>query len=112
MTAVSFDLIHGLKVGDIVHKAVTLKDLTAADLMEAYEAAEKVHMTPGGAELLPSPMKLSLEILRRQIAGLGGISMPLSESEFNRLNAEDIVLLQGKAKSFDAVREVAARGRA
>ena len=62
-------LTDGLRVGDTVHKEVEFKDITAGDILEATEAAERIVTTRDGhAAAVVSDARLGMEILRRRIA--------------------------------------------
>ena len=65
-------LKHGLKYGDELQTAVTLKELTTGDLLEAQLSAEKlVFDGNGNPSLVNSPALFGYELLRRQIGKIG-----------------------------------------
>lgn len=86
-------LIDGLPFGtgdemELQHD-VTLRELTAGDMIDAQVAAEKVVMTREGPVLVSSPALMGLEILRRQIAKVGSINGPLSLAMIKKLSQQD-----------------------
>ncbi|MDF9346378.1 phage tail assembly protein [Escherichia coli] len=68
---------------------VTLRELTAGDLIDAQAAAEKLVMSKEGPILVSSPSRMGLEMLRRQIASVGCIKGPLSMALIRKLSADD-----------------------
>ena len=94
-------LIDGIKIGETVHKDVTLRDLTARDILEAHEAAERVVIgAQGSPVVVASPVRVGMETLRRRIGRLGNLQMPLSLAELLSLSERDLDILQ------DAVDEI------
>ncbi|EJI0962862.1 TPA: hypothetical protein LZR68_005262, partial [Escherichia coli] len=65
---------------------VTLRELTAGDLIDAQAAAEKLVMSKEGPVLVSSPSRMGLEMLRRQIASVGCIKGPLSLALMRKLS--------------------------
>lgn len=63
----SVELKDGLAVGGVTYHTLFLRPLTARDLLEAQDAAEKVVTTKDGLALIASPARLSQELLRRQV---------------------------------------------
>ncbi len=88
----------GLSVGTQVFKEVTLKELTAGDVLAAMEESERVVMVPteNGLEptLLMSNASMSVNTLRRQIHSVGELSGPLEREQLNLLSSKDLDILQ------------------
>lgn len=115
-------LIHGLALGEELHKEVTLREPTAGDILDAQEASERLMMVPtsdGAVEpmLVSSPSRSSMEVLRRQIVSVGDISGPLDMKLLRKLDPEDLDLLLAKTGNLNAggvnqvQQEVGKRGR-
>lgn len=68
---------------------VTLRELTAGDMIDAQAAAEKLVMSKEGPVLVSSPSRMGLEMLRRQIASVGCIKGPLSMALIRKLSVDD-----------------------
>lgn len=116
MAEITVPLIHGLKIGEIVHREAVLRELTVADLIEAGAAAERVVEAGGRAQLAQSPTLAGIEMLCRQVIRIGDHPGPLTRGEIMRLHVDDFLLLQHMAEGLDqaaarAVEEAAARGR-
>lgn len=102
----------GLEVGSVIHKEVDLRDLTAGDIIEAREAAERVVSLPNGTStVVASDVMVGIEILRRRIARLGTLQMPLSLIEFKRLSETDLEILREAEEEMDLARAIAAEER-
>lgn len=115
-------LIHGLAIGEEVHKEVTLREPTAGDILDAQEASERLMMVPtgdGGVEpmLVSSPSRSSMEVLRQQIVSVGDISGPLDMKLLRKLDPEDLDMLLATTGNLNAgsinqvQQEVVKRGR-
>lgn len=101
MANLKFTLEDGLKVGDQIHKEVELRELTAGDMLDAEAEVEELVMTVNGTVTYKtSPVKLSHELLRRSIAKLGNLPMPLSQAEFRLLTRTDLIILQTNARKL------------
>ena len=114
MANLKFDLENGLKVGEQIHKEVELRELTAGDMLDAEAAIEEMVITEeGDVAYKTSPTKLAHELLRRGIAKLGDLPMPLSEAEYRLLSRTDLILLQQQARKIDKAmfEKISARGR-
>lgn len=99
----SFDLIDGLKVGDVVHKRVTLRSPTGNDLITAIEAAERPVRVGDLIKLIASDEMMSFHLLARQIEMIGNYPMPLQDlSELRLMSGRDLALLQARASALDA----------
>ena len=95
----------GLKVGigddaDIYHDCDICK-VTTAILLEAREAAEKPVQTPDGYQLVLSPTRLHIELVRRRIKSIGDIKGPLSETELKSLSDDDMELIADVVSKMD-----------
>ncbi len=105
-------LTDGLRVGDTVHKEVEFKDITAGDILEATEAAERIVTTRNGhAAAVVSDARLGMEILRRRIAKFGTLEMPLSFEELKKVSERDIDALQNAVEELDMTRKLSDLGR-
>lgn len=80
---------------------VTLRELTAGDLIDAQAAAEKLVMSKEGPILVSSPSRMGLEMLRRQIASVGCIKGPLSMALIRKLSADDFQRLSLATEMYD-----------
>jgi phage FluMu protein gp41 len=118
MATVTVHLDHGYKQGDTVHREITLRELTAGDIIDAQQEAERLVHTPDGPALVSSPTLVGLHTLRRQVSRIGDVSGPLSLAELKKLHPNDLYKLQLRAEELEgaaaadlASREVAQRGR-
>lgn len=113
MAIMTFDLEHGLKVGDNTHLEVGLKELNSGDYIDAQVAAEKVIVHDGHAVAYTSDVLFGLELLMRQVEYIGSVQGPISVKELRRLHQDDFKLLQSKAEELDNMiaQELANRGR-
>lgn len=100
-----FELKDGLKVGmgddAVTHKECEIKKVTTALLFEAREAAERPVSTPDGYQLIISPTRLRIEIIRRRIKRIGDINGPLDERELKSLSDDDMEIIATKAEEMD-----------
>ena len=80
---------------------VTLRELTAGDLIDAQAAAEKLVMSKEGPVLVSSPSRMGLEMLRRQIASVGCIKGPLSLALMRKLSVDDFQRLSLATEMHD-----------
>ncbi|MGL4830774.1 MAG: phage tail assembly protein [Vibrio sp.] len=113
MAIMTFNLEHGLKVGESTHLEVGLRELASGDYIDAQLAAEKVIVHEGAAVAYTSDVMYGLELLVRQVEYIGAVKGPVSVKELRKLHQDDFKLLQEKAAELDAmiVKELAARGR-
>jgi len=113
MATVKCSLSKGLKLGDVYQKEVTLRELSAADIIEASEASEKMVQTMDGPVLIQSPARMGIELLSRQIDHIGAIKSPITTSMLGKLSADDLNILQHHANALDdlVAKEIASRGR-
>lgn len=115
MPEIKLTLKHGLKIGNETLFKVVIKDhLTAGEIREASQAAEKIVMVENEPALVISPTAMSNESLRRQIKSIGDISGPISQAEIDMLHEDDLFLLNKAADNLEKIKtsnEVAHRGR-
>ncbi|WP_447077671.1 phage tail assembly protein [Shewanella algae] len=113
MAVMTFDLQHGLKVGDVAHLEVGLKELSSGDYIDAQLAAEKVVVQDGKAIAYTSDVLYGLELLVRQVEYIGSVQGPIGIKELRKLHQDDFTLLQQKASELDQLlaEELATRGR-
>ena len=117
MAATMVTLIHGLRVGESVLREAELRELTAGDILDAQDSAEKLVQTAAGPQLVASPARVGVELLRRQIVRIGDVAGPVSLGEIRKLHPDDLELLQRAAAQLDAAaaaetgHSVAERGR-
>lgn len=100
-----FDLKDGLKIGmgaDVTtHKECVLGKVTTAMMLEAREAAERPVATPDGYQLVISPTRLRIELIRRRIKNIGDIQGPISEKELKSLSDDDMEIIGEKMEAMD-----------
>ncbi|MGU5685200.1 phage tail assembly protein [Aeromonas allosaccharophila] len=118
MALTTFDLEHGLTGTDeegetLLYREVGLRELTAADLIDAQIDSEKVVVQHGKAIAYTSDVLYGLNLLCRQVEYIGQMKGPLSIKQLKKLHVDDFSLLQAKAQELDmALAEaLAARGR-
>lgn len=118
MALITFQLEHGLKAtgsGDepLLYREVGLRELTAADLIDAQIDAEKVVVQNGKAVAYTSDVLYGLNLLCRQVEYIGELSGPLTINMIKKLHVDDFGLLQSKAQELDMAltEELAKRGR-
>lgn len=114
MVKIKFELPDGLKIGETIYKEGELKELTIGDVLEAETEAEELrYIGNDEVRLVRSPAKLGLGLLRRQVASLGTLEMPLTDESFQALSRKDLKALQNAADKLDAASyaKVVKRGR-
>lgn len=122
MAKLNTKLEHGLRVGKDLLRDVVLREVTAGDIIEAQEEAEKLVYAVENNKLVPtlvaSPTLVGIHVLRRQIVSIGDLGGPISLDLIKQLHPTDLDFLQKKADELDgaaegeaASREVAQRGR-
>ncbi|MEZ8102152.1 phage tail assembly protein [Vibrio bivalvicida] len=113
MAIMTFNLVHGLKVGDNAHFEVGLKELTSGDYIDAQIAAEKVVVNEDKAISYTSDVLYGLELLCRQVEYIGQVQGPMDVKLLRKLHQDDFTLLQNKARELDKMisEELAKRGR-
>ncbi|HGY4723283.1 TPA: phage tail assembly protein [Citrobacter amalonaticus] len=118
MAEMNFELIHGFTTGkgttdEARHTTVSLRELTASDVIDAQLEAERVVLGDNGkAVAYCSEVLLGLALMRRQVAQVGAIPGPLDMKQLRQLHPADLELINDKAAAMDRMLdEVAARGR-
>lgn len=106
MAKIEFTLKHGMLFGKgrdaELQYDVVLRELTAGDIIDASEAAEKVMFSPsGGAVAYTSNVRAGYELLRRQVESIGDIKGPIEMKELRRMHRDDLEMLQQKAEELD-----------
>ncbi|MCR9657266.1 phage tail assembly protein [Vibrio parahaemolyticus] len=105
MSKTKFKLDHGLKTSEKTHFEVELRELTAGDIIEAEEDAEKLvnagTATAPNYVLVRSDIKASMAILCRQIARIGDIQGPMEQRDLKKLHPEDLFMIQQHADAMD-----------
>ncbi|RMG60286.1 MAG: hypothetical protein D6717_00350 [Gammaproteobacteria bacterium] len=111
--SITVRLAKGLVVDGEPQREAVLKPLSARDIIEAGQAAERLVYGEDGPVLLVSPSRMGAELLARQIERIGSVPGPISLGMFDKLSSEDLALLQAAAGDLDqaVASEVAARGR-
>lgn len=104
----SVDLPDGLTVGSSIYRRAILRQLSAGDVQESSEAAERLVVTAtGDIALVSSPARMGAEMLRRQVARLEDDNAhkfegPLEPADMARLTVADLRALQMGAAMLDA----------
>ncbi len=113
MAIMTFNLDHGLKVGDVAHFEVGLRELESGDYIDAQIAAEKVIVNQDKAISYTSDVLYGIELLLRQVEYIGQVQGPISIKELRRLHPDDLKMLQEKASEHDSLitKELEKRGR-
>ncbi|MBN57785.1 MAG: hypothetical protein CMI04_08815 [Oceanospirillaceae bacterium] len=102
MATINVPLKHGLKVGNETQKVAVLTDqLTAGQILDAKEAAEKVVAFAVNGRTVPvvveSPARFGALLLCEQIRSIGKITGPLDSDQLNMLHHEDLDILNAHA---------------
>ena len=113
MAIMTFDLIHGFKVGESTHTEVGLRNLTTGDYIDAQLASEKVVVQDGKALAYTSDVLMGLELLCRQVEYIGAVQGPFTIRDFRKLHEDDFKLIQEQATELDnqLAEALAQRGR-
>lgn len=120
MAKQSFELKHGIKLVEKMHKECVIREATTGDILDAQDAAEKLVMVPGRdgdpvPRLVVSDHRMGMELARRQIVSIGGIKGdPLSAEDFRLVHPEDLEIIQAELEKLDgagAEEVLAQRGR-
>lgn len=113
MAKVTGHLKKGLVVGEKRHRAFVLRTLTAGDVVAAQEESERLIQTPDGYQLVSSPAKMGVELLRRQVVQIGEVKGPLEIFQLSLLSATDLEILSAHADKLDqaTLTGVTTRGR-
>ena len=115
----TIELTTPVMIGAEECRVVTLREVSAGDVIEAQEEAEKLVMTLDGPQLLASPSLVGLGVLRRQVVKIGeNIDGPVDVATLKRLSVTDLNALQDAADAMDrtleaevAKAQLAKRGR-
>jgi len=102
MATIVVHLTHGLRVGEDVLFEAEIREATAGDVIEAQEEAEKLMISQGLPVLVPSPTRVGVGLLRRQLARIGDVQGPLALAEIKRLHPDDLQKLQNAAETLDS----------
>ena len=79
----------GIGADCVMQYAVTFRELTTGDVIDAQTASEIPVTTAEGPMLVSSPSKMGVEMLRRSIATVGSINGPLSVALLRQLSQAD-----------------------
>lgn len=102
MVNIKVELKQGLKVGEVVHKDVEVRSMTAGDSILANERAEKAYYMPDGSiQVAASPNLVGKYLLLRRIVKLGSLQPPLSEKELEALPYADYEYLISEIQKAD-----------
>lgn len=102
------ELKDGLKHGDLVLREVVLRQVTAADIFAAQDAAERLVYSPGAdgglvPVLVTSPAMMGREILKRQIVSIGDIPADkIDMALIGRLSSGDLAIIEHAAEALEA----------
>lgn len=111
MAVITFDLDDGLKIADVTHKEVVMRELDSGDIIDAQMASEKITMLNNNPVVYTSDVLLGLEMLRRQIERIGTYEGPLSIKDLRKLSPSDFTLVQLKADELDMALAEALKSR-
>lgn len=118
MALLTFELTHGITAVSsddtpITYHEVGLRELTAADLIDAQLESEKVVVNAGKAVAYTSDVLYGLNLLCRQVEYIGDIKGPLTIKMLKKLHIDDLDLLRVKTEELDRALTdaIAARGR-
>lgn len=103
MVNLKVSLENGLKVGDKIHKELELKELNAREVYEVNADSEEIRIIGKESIIIQSPSKVAFTTMRKQIAKLGDLKMPLSEEEFDNLSNTDLEIIQEASKQLNNV---------
>lgn len=112
----------GIKAGEKVYLNVSIRNLTAGDVMDANLDAERLEMVPQmdasgqvtgyGPEYVKSPTLVAMHSLRRQLSIDGFLAAPLELETLRLFTPDDINTLSRMANAMDAADlEAIKRGR-
>lgn len=113
MAIMTFNLEHGLQVGESTHFEVGLRELSTGDYIDAQLAAEKVVVNEDKAVAYTSDVLYGVELLLRQVEYVGQVQGPITMKMLRKLHQDDFKTLQDKAKELDELiaKELERRGR-
>lgn len=102
MRTVDVTLERGLAIGDDRFTDAVVRETTVADVLDATEESERAVPTPDGYQMVVSPTRLGIHLLRRQIVRIGEIEGPLTLSTLRKLSTADMEALQRAAYLLDS----------
>lgn len=101
MASITVQLKHGWKIGDTVHDEVTLRELSADDIVEASLESERAVMTEHGYQFMLSPTLMGVNLMLRQIEKIGDFNGGVTRAMLARLHRDDFETLQLKVEELD-----------
>ncbi len=101
MAIMTFNLEHGLQVGESAHFEVGLRELTPSDIFDAQMASEKVGLIDGRPYAYVSNTQMGMELLCRQVEYIGKVQGPFTFKELMKLSPQDFSTLQQQAQVLD-----------
>lgn len=105
-------LKHGIKIDDQLYQTVELRDLTAGDVIEAEEQAEKLYFGPGNIPfVVSSPIKAIAYTLPKLIVKFGDLPIPLPKNVLETLHVEDFNQLTKIYQQMRGETDLAEAGR-
>lgn len=102
MASLSFELDYGVEVGKERLTRVVLGEITAGDVLDIEQEAERVVMTGQGPQLVSSPSLAGALTTCRHIKRLGNIEGPLELSLFRKMHPEDLVKIEINLRTLQA----------
>ncbi len=105
---ITMPLQDGIIIGSVCYTKAILRQLSAGDILEAQEEAERlVYGKDGSLSLVMSPARMGREALRRQVLRLtseAGESLdgPLGIAELGRLSGRDLAAIQAGIELLDS----------
>lgn len=105
----------GVTLGGLVLTVAHVRQLTAGDILDAQEEAERLVYAKDGMALVMSPARMARASLCRQVARLETADGqkhdgPLSADELARFSAVDLMRLQQAAEVLDAIPALVSEG--
>lgn len=111
--------LEGVVLGGLRLARAHVRQLSAGDILDAQEEAERlVYAADGGMALVMSPARMARAALRRQVARLAAKEGdqehhgPLSAEELNAFSLADLDRLQAAAALLDKAAVLGGRGQA
>jgi phage FluMu protein gp41 len=101
MATATVTLAQGLTIGETVHREAEIREATAGDVLDAMAEAERVVIVEGNPELLQSPARMALALLRRRVVRIGTFEGPFTPEIIKRLSAADLEALQHESARLD-----------
>jgi phage FluMu protein gp41 len=97
----SFELEDGLQLVEKTHTTCVVRPLTAGDILDAQQDAERLMATPNGYQLVVSDSAMGFHLARRQIVRLGDIPGPLSVDDMRKLSGRDMERINKQLDGLD-----------